>query len=133
MQVNPKMVEAFHLYTATKRKHQVVPFTTLAHRIVYAKSEHKGVDLYYLDNANKLCSMVIAGETSLAILERTHGNGFVRINRNLIVNTEAITGVFPVSDKEFACSVVGVANVLPISRRSLKAVRLAFESVKHVL
>lgn len=129
MQVNPVMLQAFKLYSAPKRKNQDVPFTTLAHRILYAEAKYKGVDLYYLNNGDALQSLVVSGETSLAELERTHGAGFIRINRNLIVNTAAITGVFPTSDKNYALSVVGSSNILPISRRSVKAVKAAYASI----
>lgn len=129
MQVNPVMLQAFKLYSAPKRKNQNVPYTTLAHRVLYAEAKHKGVDLYYLNNGDTLQSLVVSGETSLAEFARTHGAGFIRINRNLIVNTAAITGVFPTSDKEYGLSMIGTSTILPISRRSVKAVKAAYASI----
>ena len=131
LRVNPVMLDAFRLYSAPKNRHQVVTATTLAHRIVYAQSMHKGIDLYYLDNADKLRCLVVSGESSLAEFERNHGAGFTRVNRNLLVNTVAITGVFRTTDKEHGCSLVGTPTILPISRRRIKDIRLAFESVNH--
>lgn len=129
MRVNPVMLEAFKLYSAPKRKYQEVPFTTLAHRIIYAESKDKGIDLYYLDNKDKLCSLVISGETSLTQLVNTHGAGFVRVGRSLLVNTVAMTGVFPISEKNYGCSVTGSGVILPVSRRCVKAAKLAFASI----
>lgn len=129
MRVNPVMLQPFKLYSAPKRKNQAVPPTTLAHRVLYAEAKYKGVDLYYLDNGDALQTLVVSGESTLAGLERNHGAGFIRINRNLLVNVTAITGVFPTSDKDHGLSVTGSTNILPISRRSLKAVKAAYASI----
>lgn len=133
MRVNPNMLDPFKLYTAPKTRLTSVPASTLAHRILYAYASDKVVELHYLDNMDKHRSLVVTGETSLTQLKIAHGAGFVLVNRNLLVNTVAMSGVFKTGDKTFGCSIHGSGAVLTVSRRSIKAVRAAFASVNATL
>lgn len=130
LRVNPKMLEAFRPYIGhTNRIHPVAP-SVLAHRIAFAEAKDKMIEINYFDAGDKARVMLLAGRDSLKTIMATHGSGFVQISRNYIVNLEALEAVFPTSDTSYGCSVKGFPGVLPISNRSVKAVRSAFEGRK---
>lgn len=138
MRINHNILQPFTCHEGMQLRNDLNRPSTLAHRIVYAVAKDKGVDIYYLDNGDRPQMMVAHSLKTLAQLQRLHGDGFVLINRNTLVNTVALTGVFLVDVKKvpkgylrtYGASVLGWPDVvLPVSRRSSNLVRAAFESV----
>lgn len=128
---NPNMLNPFQQYFAWRQgSHAVIP-SCLAHQIVYAEAKEKIVEVYYLDSGNKPKSFVLSAHTSLSQLVADHGDGFIKVNRNYLVNTVALTGVFPTSDKETGCSVTGFGGVIPVSRRSAITASRIYKSLNN--
>lgn len=105
-----------------------VPVSTNAHCIVFVKAEDKVVDFHYIDHGGKPRNFVGTDGMSLAKIVDAHGaDGFIRINRNFVVNLVAVTALFPTSQGGFAISVEGFPNILPVSRRLVTTVRKHLE------
>lgn len=105
------------------------PVSTNAHCIVFVKAEDKVVEFNYIDHGGKPRVFVGTDGMSLAKIIDAHGaDGFIRINRNYIVNLAAMTAIFPTSEGGHAVSVEGFPNILPVSRRLVSAVRKHFAS-----
>lgn len=128
---NPNMLNPFQQYYASRQSsHAVIP-SCLAHQIVYAEAKEKVVELFYLDSGGKPKSFVLPSSMSLSQLVADHGDGFIKVNRNFLVNTVALTGVFPTSDKETGCSVTGFGGVIPVSRRSAITASRIYKSLNN--
>lgn len=128
---NPNMLNPFMQYYACRQaSHAVIP-SCLAHQIVYAEAKEKIIEVYYLDSGNKPKSFILPASASLSQIISEHGDGFIKVNRNYLVNTVALTGVFPVGPKEFGCSVTGFGGVIPVSRRSAVTAVRVYKSMNN--
>lgn len=128
--MNPAMLNQYQTYNGAVNHAEAARKVASAYQIVYAEAKDKIIELHYLvEGSDKLRSMQLPAKASLSQIMCDHGDGFIKVNRNYLVNTVMLTGVFPVSDKEHGCTVRGATCVIPVSRRSVTLARRAYAKV----
>lgn len=128
--MNAAMLNQYHRYFGVVNHTESTKKVVSAYQIVYAEAKEKIVELFYMvEGSDKLRSLQLPAKASLSQIMCAHGDAFIKVNRNYLVNTVMLTGVFPVSDKEHGCTVKGATGVIPVSRRSVTLARRAYAQV----